>query len=215
MTTLPDRYAFLDNALVVPVMVIDRIEHAVPLARALVEGGLTNLEITLRTDCALDAIRAIVDQVPDAVVGAGTVLNIAQLESALAAGAEFIVSPGMTEALLSRCAAQQVALLPGAVTASEVMTALAHGFSVLKFFPAGTSGGPGAIKALGGPFKDVLFMPTGGVNPDNLADYLSLPNVLAAGGSWMIPQQLVADADWPAITRLAREAVALAADYAH
>ena len=208
--SLLGKYAFLNNARVVPDMVIEDLAHAVPLAEALVAGGLTNLEITLRNPSALDAIRLIADQVQNAAVGAGTVLTIEQLEAVLEAGAQFVVTPGATPELLAYCAEKDVALLPGAVTASEIMVALAHGFDILKFFPAGTSGGAAAIKAVGGPFGQVKFMPTGGVNLDNLGDYLALPNVLAAGGSWMVPKTLVDKQDWASISELASEAVSAA-----
>jgi 2-dehydro-3-deoxyphosphogluconate aldolase/(4S)-4-hydroxy-2-oxoglutarate aldolase len=210
MSDLPERYRFLEGARVVPVIVIDDIDDALPIARALVAGGLTNLEVTLRTDCALDAIAAISESVEGATVGAGTVLNGIQLDAARSAGAKFIVSPGVLPDLLSTCAERNIPLLPGAVTASEVMMALDYGYRILKFFPAGTSGGPAAIKALGGPFVDVRFMPTGGINLNNLKDYLSLKNVIAAGGSWMLPSDMIARKDWGGIETLARQAVTAA-----
>lgn len=207
MNAITGKYAFLNDCPVVPVMVVERLDHAVPMARALVAGGLTNLEITLRTECALDAISAIANEVEGATVGAGTVLSTRQLDAVRSAGAQFVVTPGITTSLLAHSAERDIALLPGAVTASEIMTALEHGFHILKFFPAGTSGGAPAIKAFGGPFGEVTFMPTGGVNPNNVREYLALDNVIAAGGSWMLPAGLVAQGDWNAITDLAREAV--------
>ena len=204
---LPDAYRFVTRAPVIPVMVISELEQAVPMARALVEGGITSLEITLRTDCALDAIRAIAGEVEGADVGAGTVCNGAQLRAAVAAGARFIVSPGSSDDLFNTAQELDVPLLPGAVTASEVMRVRQAGFPVIKFFPASTSGGAAAIKAFQGPFGDALFVPTGGVGLGNAAEYLTLANVPAVGGSWIIPADAVAAGDWQTVTRLAREAV--------
>ena len=195
-------YDFLDDAPVIPVIAINQIEHAIPLAQALVAGGIRNLEITLRTDCALDAIRLIAQEVEGAFVGAGTVCNAMQFEQAVSAGANFVVSPGSSAALFE-VAASSVPLLPGAVTASEVMAAREAGFNILKFFPASTSGGAGAIKAFAGPFGDIKFVPTGGVNLDNAIDYLSLNNVRAVGGSWLTPADAINDERWDVITELA------------
>lgn len=195
---------------VVPVMVIKDAAHAVPLARALCDGGLTVLEITLRTSAALDAIKAIAAEVKDAVVGAGTVINAGQFAAAADAGARFVVSPGLTEEVAAAARQHAVPLLPGVATATEVMTGLALGLSTFKFFPAETSGGAPAIKALGGPFPQVKFCPTGGVTPKNLASYLSLPNVICAGGSWMVPSDLAAADAFADTARLAREAYELA-----
>jgi len=196
---------------VVPVIVIKELGHAVPLAKALVEGGLDILEITLRTGAALEAIKAISAEVPGAIVGAGTVINRQQFETAAAAGARFVVSPGLTEEVVQASHNQRVPILPGVATASDIMRGLGLGLETFKFFPAETSGGAPAIKALGGPFPQVRFCPTGGISTKNLASYLSLPNVIAAGGSWMIPSDLNdADAFARAAT-LAREARAAAA----
>ena len=195
-------YDFLDDAPVIPVIAINQIEHAIPLARALVAGGIRNLEITLRTDCALDAIRLIAEEVEGAFVGAGTVCNAMQFEQAVSAGANFVVSPGSSAALFE-VAASSVPLLPGAVTASEVMAAREAGYNILKFFPASTSGGAAAIKAFAGPFGDIRFIPTGGINLDNAIDYLSLNNVRAVGGSWLTPADAINDERCDVITELA------------
>lgn len=207
---LTQQYQFVLNAPVIPVMVIPTLDDAIPMARALVEGGLTTLEITLRSDCALAAIAQIRAAVPDAFVGAGTVCDATQFAAAVEAGAQFIVSPGNSESLFDASRRHDIPLLPGAVTASEVMAVRNAGFPVAKFFPAGTSGGMPAIKALSGPFPDMLFVPTGGVGPDNLADYLALANVPAAGGSWIVPSDAIAKKDWAEVTRLAAAAVTLA-----
>jgi len=195
-------YDFLDDAPVIPVIAINQIEHAIPLAQALVAGGIRNLEITLRTDCALDAIRLIAQEVEGAFVGAGTVCNAMQFEQAVSAGANFVVSPGSSAALFE-VAASSVPLLPGAVTASEVMAAREAGFNILKFFPASTSGGAAAIKAFAGPFGDIKFVPTGGIHLENAIDYLSLNNVRAVGGSWLTPADAINDERWDVITELA------------
>ena len=193
---------------IVPVIVVRQTAHALPLARALVAGGLPALEVTLRSACALDAIRAM-REVEGGVVGAGTLLTPADVKAAKAAGAQFGVSPGLTERLVKACEDEGLALLPGAVTASEVMAAMEWGYDMLKFFPAETSGGAAALKALGGPLPQVTFCPTGGVSLQNAKDYLRLPNVLCAGGSWVAPTDRVEAGDWAEIERLAAEAAAL------
>ncbi|PWE30209.1 bifunctional 4-hydroxy-2-oxoglutarate aldolase/2-dehydro-3-deoxy-phosphogluconate aldolase [Pararhodobacter marinus] len=193
---------------VIPVIVVDDLDHAVPLAEALVAGGLPVLEVTLRTPCALDAIRAMA-AVPGARVGAGTVLSAHDAANAKAAGATFAVSPGATPALIAACTAQGLPLLPGAASASEVMTLLERGYRTLKFFPAGPAGGPAMLKALGGPLPQATFCPTGGVSLANATDYLSLANVACVGGSWVAPAKMMAAGDWAGITELAREAAAL------
>ena len=207
---LPNNYAFVTNAPVIPVMVIDHIDQAIPMAQALVAGGLTTLEITLRTPCAVDAIAQIATHVKGANVGAGTVCTAEQFDAVVAAGAQFVVSPGHSQALFDASHKHNIPLLPGAVTATEVMAVLNAGFPVIKFFPASTSGGAAAIKAFGGPFGDALFVPTGGIGLGNLADYLSLKNIPAVGGSWIIPADAVANGDWQRVTQLAAEAVELA-----
>jgi 2-dehydro-3-deoxyphosphogluconate aldolase / (4S)-4-hydroxy-2-oxoglutarate aldolase len=190
---------------VVPVLVIDDLAHARPLAEALVAGGLPALEVTLRTPVALEAIR-IMAEVPGGVVGAGTLLTPEDVKAARAAGARFGVSPGATDKLLDACEAEALALLPGAATASEVMALYERGYSVQKFFPAEASGGAPALKAIGAPIPQVKFCPTGGVSPKNVADYLSLANVICVGGSWVAPKELMAKGDWTGITELARAA---------
>jgi 2-dehydro-3-deoxyphosphogluconate aldolase/(4S)-4-hydroxy-2-oxoglutarate aldolase len=191
---------------IVPVIVIKDLAHAVPLAKALVEGGLNILEVTLRTEAALAAIKAIASEVKGAIVGAGTVINANQFAAAAQAGSKFVVSPGLTEEVVKASRDQGVPILPGVATASEIMQGLSLGLSTFKFFPAETSGGAPAIKALGGPFPQVRFCPTGGIGAKNLLSYLSLPNVIAAGGSWMVPSDLgEADAFAHAVV-MAREA---------
>ena len=193
---------------VVPVITIKDAQTAVPLAQALVAGGLPVLEITLRTDAGLESIRRIAAELPDAIVGAGTVTTPRQLHEARDAGARFIVSPGCTDSLALAAAEAGGAFLPGAVTASEVLRLLELGISMMKFFPAETSGGVGAIKALGAPFPQVRFCPTGGIDLQRSANYLALPNVVCIGGSWMVPADLIAAEQWEAIRALAAEASA-------
>jgi 2-dehydro-3-deoxyphosphogluconate aldolase / (4S)-4-hydroxy-2-oxoglutarate aldolase len=195
---------------VVPVLVIEDLAHARPLAEALVAGGLPALEVTLRTPCALDAIRAMAE-VAGGVVGAGTLLTPADVKAAKAAGATFGVSPGATERLLDACAEHDLPLLPGAVTASEVMALLEKGYTVQKFFPAEQSGGAAFLKSIGSPIPQVSFCPTGGISLKNARDYLSLANILCVGGSWVAPKEAMLRGDWAAITTLAAEARALRA----
>jgi len=196
----------LNIAPIVPVLVIERVEDAVPLGRALVAGGLRALEVTLRTPAALQAISAIAQDVEGAVVGAGTVLGPRDLEAAARAGARFAVSPGLTPALAEP---GPCPLLPGAATASEVMSALEAGFQLLKFFPAVPAGGVDALKALGGPLPHVRFCPTGGIGPENAPAFLKLANVVCVGGSWVAPKAMIERGDWDGIERLARTAAAL------
>ncbi len=193
---------------VIPVLVIDDIAFAKPLAEALVAGGLPALEVTLRTRAALDVIRAM-SQVPGGVVGAGTLITPADVKAAKAAGATFGVSPGATDRLIAACEDEGLPLLAGAVTATEVMALLERGFTVQKFFPAESSGGAAALKAIGAPLPQVSFCPTGGIGPGNVADYLSLSNVLCVGGSWVAPKALMEQGDWAGITALARAAAGL------
>lgn len=194
---------------VVPVMVIEDVADAVPLARALVKGGLRVLEITLRTDKALDCIHAIADEVEGAVVGAGTVLTAAQLAQVEKLGCAFAVSPGATPKLLDAAAKSTVPLLPGAATASEAMVLLDQGYRFQKFFPAESAGGVVYLSALASPLPQIRFCPTGGITPGTAPAYLALPNVITIGGSWMTPKKLLAARDWPAIESLAREAALL------
>jgi 2-dehydro-3-deoxyphosphogluconate aldolase/(4S)-4-hydroxy-2-oxoglutarate aldolase len=193
---------------IVPVLVIDDASRAAPLAEALVAGGLPALEVTLRTPTALDAIRAMAE-VPGGHVGAGTLVTPEDVRAAKEAGATFGVSPGATDVLLAACEAEGLPLLPGAATASEAMQLLARGYDMLKFFPPEASGGAPALKAIGAPLPQITFCPTGGVNPKNAASYLSLDNVLCAGGSWVAPKSMVAAADWSGIEALAKDAAAL------
>jgi 2-dehydro-3-deoxyphosphogluconate aldolase/(4S)-4-hydroxy-2-oxoglutarate aldolase len=194
---------------VMPVMVINQLELAVPLARALVEGGLKVLEITLRTAVALEAIKLIKAEVPNAIVGAGTIINTQTLDQALAVGAEFIVSPGVTDNLLTAALSSGIPILPGVVTPSEVMRLMDKGITAMKFFPAEAAGGIPMLKSINGPLPQVTFCPTGGVTPKNAPDYLALSNVACVGGSWMAPANLVDEGNWAEITRRAAEAAAL------
>ena len=193
---------------IIPVLVVKDVATARPLAEALVAGGLPALEVTLRTPDALDAITAMAE-VPGGVVGAGTLMTPDDVRAAKAAGAQFGVSPGATDRLIEACIAEELPLLPGAVTATEVMRLYEQGFDMLKFFPAEAAGGAKALKSIGAPIPQVGFCPTGGVSPQNATDYLSLSNVLCAGGSWVAPGDLVAAEDWAGIEELAREAAAL------
>lgn len=194
---------------VIPVIVIDKVEQAVPLARALVAGGIRVLEVTLRTPVALEAVRAIVRDAPEAIVGVGTLTEPDAFEAARAAGARFGVSPGLTPALAQAARASGLPLLPGAMTPSEVIAARHAGYRQLKLFPAEQAGGVGMLTALRGPFPDITFCPTGGVNEGNAPQYLALPNVGCVGGSWLTPRAAVEAGDWAAITQLARRASAL------
>ena len=212
LTSLPERPSALQvmqDAAVIPVIVLQDTAHAVPLARALVEGGIRMLEITLRTPVALACIEAIAKEVPEAVVGAGTVRSAADAQAAAMAGARFVVSPGYTRAVGKACHDLGVSLLPGVATGSEIMMAQEDGYTALKFFPAVQSGGTGMLKAWHGPFNDVKFCPTGGVTASNAAEFLCLPNVACVGGSWLTPADAMASGDWNRITRLASEAAAL------
>lgn len=197
------------DASVIPVIVLNDVAHAVPMARALLAGGIRMLEITLRTAQALDCMRAIADEVPQAVLGAGTIRTAADAAAAKAAGARFGVSPGCTAAVGKACRDLDLPLLPGVATASEIMQAQEDGYTELKFFPAMQAGGAGLLKAWAGPFADIKFCPTGGVSPANAAQLLALPNVVVVGGSWLTPADVMARGDWAQITRLAREAAAL------
>lgn len=190
---------------IVPVLVVNEVAHARPLAEALVAGGLPALEVTLRTPAALEVI-AEMAKVPGGVVGAGTLVTPQDVKNAKSAGAQFGVSPGATDALLAACEAEGLPLLAGAATASEAMRLFERGYDVLKFFPAEASGGAPALKALGGPLPQISFCPTGGVSPQNAMSYLSLPNVICAGGSWVAPGTMVQSGDWAGIEALAKDA---------
>ncbi len=202
--------SLLENIPVVPVVVIDDAAKAVPVARALVAGGLPIIEVTMRTAAAPAAIAAIAAEVPDAHVGAGTVLSAEQAREIVAAGARFIVSPGLHEEVVSAAAELGVPIIPGVATATEAQQAWNLGLRELKFFPAAQAGGVAMIKALSSVFRDVTFMPTGGVSTANLREYLAVPSVLACGGSWLTPAAAIAAGDFEQITTLAREALAIA-----
>jgi 2-dehydro-3-deoxyphosphogluconate aldolase/(4S)-4-hydroxy-2-oxoglutarate aldolase len=199
----------MQDAPVIPVMVLADVAQAVLLARALVAGGIRMLEVTLRTPQALQCIEAIARHVPEAVVGAGTVRTASDAQASAMAGARFAVSPGYTHAVAQACHDAGLPLLPGVATGSEIMAAQADGLMALKFFPALQSGGPSLLKAWAGPFADVRFCPTGGVSAANAADFLALPNVVCVGGSWLTPPDALAQGDWARITSLAQAACKL------
>jgi 2-dehydro-3-deoxyphosphogluconate aldolase / (4S)-4-hydroxy-2-oxoglutarate aldolase len=193
---------------VMPVMVIQNLDDAVPLARALVAGGIKVLEITLRTPIALEAIRLISQQVSDAIVGAGTIANPVQLQAAEDAGAVFAISPGITPSLLNAANNGKIALIPGIATLSELMLGMEYGLDHFKFFPAEAAGGIPMLKAIAGPFPQATFCPTGGISPGNYNEYLQLPNVACVGGSWLAPQAVVNEKNWAKVTELAKKAIA-------
>lgn len=193
---------------VVPVLVINDVEKAVPLAKALMEGGIKVLEVTLRTPAAIDVIKRIADEVPDSLIGAGTVTNAQQLKAVVEAGAKFAISPGMTADLLKAGMDAEIPLIPGISSTSDLMKGKDAGYTHMKFFPAEASGGVKAIKSISGPFPDVTFCPTGGIGPNNYNDYLALNNVKCVGGSWLAPDDAIESGDWARITQLAKEAVA-------
>jgi len=199
----------MQDAPVIPVIVLSDVAHAVPMARALVAGGIRMLEVTLRTPQALACIEVIARDVPEAVVGAGTVRSKADAQAAARAGARFAVSPGYTNAVGQACRDAGLALLPGVATGSEIMMAQEDGFTELKFFPAMQAGGPAMLKAWSGPFFDVKFCPTGGVTLQNASEFLALPNVVCVGGSWLVPAAAMAQGDWATVTQLARDTQAL------
>ncbi|MCX4909173.1 bifunctional 4-hydroxy-2-oxoglutarate aldolase/2-dehydro-3-deoxy-phosphogluconate aldolase [Streptomyces sp. NBC_00878] len=209
LSTAPPSLSVLELAPVIPVVVVDDVADAVPLARALVAGGLPAIEVTLRTPVALDAIRAVADAVPAAVVGAGTVISPEQVAQSVAAGARFLVSPGWTDVLLDAMKASGVPFLPGVSTTSEVVALLERGVRDMKFFPAQASGGTAYLEALAGPLPQARFCPTGGVGPGVAPEYLALPNVLCVGGSWMLPPDAIATRDWARVEKLARDAASL------
>ncbi|MFM7024464.1 MAG: bifunctional 4-hydroxy-2-oxoglutarate aldolase/2-dehydro-3-deoxy-phosphogluconate aldolase [Limnohabitans sp.] len=199
----------MQDAPVIPVIVLHDVAHAVPMARALVAGGIRMLEVTLRTPQALACMEAIAREVSGAVVGAGTVRSATDAAAAARAGAQFAVSPGYTRAVGQACRDHGLSLLPGVATGSEIMMAQEDGYTELKFFPAMQAGGPAMLKAWAGPFFDVKFCPTGGVTPGNAAEFLSLPNVACVGGSWLVPTEALVQGDWARIEALAREAAQL------
>lgn len=199
----------MQDASVIPVIVLNDVAHAVPMAKALVAGGIRMLEITLRTSVALECMQRIANEVPEAVVGAGTIRSAADAKAALAAGARFGVSPGYTSTVGKTCQDIGLPLLPGVATGSEIMMAQEDGYTELKFFPAMQAGGPNLLKAWAGPFTDIKFCPTGGVSLENAPQLLALPNVVVVGGSWLTPADVMAKGDWAQITQLAKEAAAL------
>jgi len=201
--------ALFRQAVVIPVLTIDRLEDAVPLAKALVAGGVRVLEVTLRTPVAIPAAQAIISSVPEAVVGIGTILNADDLARAEGIGARFGISPGATPDLLKAAAASALPFAPGIATASELMLALAHGFNLVKFFPAEQSGGIKALRALAGPFPDVRFCPTGGIGEANAASWLAEPNVVAVGGSWLCPAADIRSGNWAGITAICNRTMKL------
>jgi 2-dehydro-3-deoxyphosphogluconate aldolase / (4S)-4-hydroxy-2-oxoglutarate aldolase len=205
----PTSLDVMNDAPVIPVIVLTDGAHAVPLARALVAGGIRMLEVTLRTPAALACIEAMARDVPEAVVGAGTVRSAADAQAAAMAGARFAVSPGYSHALGKACHDLALPLLPGVATGSEIMAAQEDGYTALKFFPALPAGGVAMLKAWQGPFGDVKFCPTGGITATNAPEFLALANVVCVGGSWLTPAEVVARGDWAAITQLARQAAAL------
>ncbi|GDX58554.1 ketohydroxyglutarate aldolase [Comamonadaceae bacterium] len=209
-TTALSALQVMQDAPVIPVIVLTDVAHAVPMARALLAGGIRMLEVTLRTPQALACIEAIAREVPQAVVGAGTVRSRADAQAAARAGARFAVSPGYTTAVGQACRDAGLTLLPGVASASEIMQAQEDGFTELKFFPAMQAGGPAMLKAWSGPFFDAKFCPTGGVTPQNAAEFLALSNVVCVGSTWLVPADALASGDWARITRLAGEARALA-----
>ncbi|UTO28014.1 bifunctional 4-hydroxy-2-oxoglutarate aldolase/2-dehydro-3-deoxy-phosphogluconate aldolase [Bartonella harrusi] len=201
--------SLLQEQTVIPVLCIDDLQNAIPLARALVKGGLKTIEITLRTAYACDTIKAIAQEVPEAIVGAGTILNDAHYEQAERAGAKFIVSPGFSNALIDCAKNSEIPFLPGVVTPSECIKALEKGYSYLKFFPAEAAGDIAFVQALSSPFSKIRLCPTGGITQKNATQWLQLSNVFCIGGSWMAPQQLIAASDWDAISALAQTAAQL------
>ncbi|MEH6648891.1 MAG: bifunctional 4-hydroxy-2-oxoglutarate aldolase/2-dehydro-3-deoxy-phosphogluconate aldolase [Motiliproteus sp.] len=202
----------MNTSPVMPVLVIERVEDAVPLAKALVAGGLKVLEVTLRTEAALAAIRAIAEEVPGAIVGAGTVTEPGQLQAVQQAGGVFAISPGATPELLKAGVESELPYLPAISTVSEMMVAMGYGYRAFKFYPAETNGGSPALKSIAGPFPTVKFCPTGGIGAGNFLEYLALPNVGCVGGSWIVPTKLIAEHDWTGITALAAEAVSRAGE---
>ncbi|WP_120916804.1 bifunctional 4-hydroxy-2-oxoglutarate aldolase/2-dehydro-3-deoxy-phosphogluconate aldolase [Helicobacter pylori] len=194
---------------IVPVVVIENIKDAVPLAQSLIEGGIPIIEVTLRSSCALEAIELIAKNVPKMHVGAGTILNLTQLEQVQNRGAEFLISPGLTIKLLEHAKKKDMPLIPGVSSSSEVMQALELGYNALKFFPAEYCGGVKLLNAFNGPFKGVKFCPTGGISVDNMRSYLNLENVLCVGGSWLTPKHLIQNKEWDKITEICKRALAL------
>ena len=200
----------LANSIVVPVVVLDKVEAAVPTAKAMAAGGVDTMEITFRTACAPDAIRAVADNCPDVLVGAGTIVNLDQCKQAVEMGAKFIVSPGFSDEVVGWCVENGIAVCPGCVTPTEIMAAMKHGLKMVKFFPANVYGGLKALKNLAAPFGGMKFLPTGGVNNDNIKEFIDTPFIHAVGGSWVCPKADIAAGNWEKITNLCAEARAAA-----
>ena len=196
----------LARSVVVPVVVLDRVEDAIPTAKALAAGGVDTMEITFRTACAPDAIRAVAENCPDVLVGAGTIINLEQCKLAVEKGAKFIVSPGYSEEVVSWCVENGIPVTPGCVTPTEIMAALSHGLSLVKFFPANVYGGLNAMKNLSAPFVGLKFLPTGGVNTQNIKEYIDTPFIHAVGGSWVCPKADITAGNWDKITQLCKDA---------
>ncbi|MCL2107832.1 MAG: bifunctional 4-hydroxy-2-oxoglutarate aldolase/2-dehydro-3-deoxy-phosphogluconate aldolase [Oscillospiraceae bacterium] len=199
----------IKSARIIPVITIHDSADAVPLCRALSQGGLAAAEITFRTDAAEESLRRVAAELPDVLLGAGTVLSVETVQKAVSAGAGFIVSPGFNPAVVSYCTQNNILVIPGVCTPSEVEMGLSHGLNTLKFFPAEAAGGVRMLKALSAPYGGVSFMPTGGITPANIAEYLALKSVIACGGSWMAGEELIRDKNWAEITRIARQATGL------
>ena len=196
----------LANSVVVPVVVLDKVEDAIPTAKAMAAGGVDTMEITLRTACALEAIKAVAENCPDVLVGAGTVVNVEQAKQAVAMGAKFIVSPGFSDEVVGWCVENNIPVAPGCVTPTEIMAAMKHGLKMVKFFPANVYGGLNAMKNLAAPFGGMKFLPTGGVNTANIKEYIDAPFIHAVGGSWVCPKADIAAGNWEKITQLCIEA---------
>ena len=200
----------LANSIVVPVVVLDKAEDAIPTAKAMAAGGVDTMEITFRTACAPEAIKAVAENCPDVLVGAGTIVNLEQCKLAVEMGAKFIVSPGYSEEVVAWCVENGIAVAPGCVTPTEIMGALKHGLKMVKFFPANVYGGLNAMKNLSAPFVGLKFLPTGGVNTGNIKEYIDAPFIHAVGGSWVCPKAEIAAGNWEKITQLCQEARAAA-----
>ena len=196
----------LAESIVVPVVVLDKVENAVPTAKAMAAGGIDTMEITFRTACAPQCIKAVAENCPDILVGAGTILNLDQCKLAVEMGAKFIVSPGFSEEVVSWCVENGIAVCPGCVTPTEIMAAMKHGLTLIKFFPANVYGGLNAMKNLAAPFGGIKFLPTGGVNAANIKEYIDAPFIHAVGGSWVCPKTEINAGNWEKITQLCREA---------
>ena len=196
----------LANSVVVPVVVLDKVEDAVPLAKAMAAGGVDTIEITFRTACAPECIKAVAEACPDVLVGAGTIVNLDQCKKAIEMGAKFIVSPGFSDEIVGYCVANGIPVAPGCVTPTEIMGALKHGLKMVKFFPANVYGGLNALKNLAGPFQGLKFLPTGGVNNGNIKEFIDTPFIHAVGGSWVSPKADIAAGNWDKITQLCIDA---------